>query len=106
MNSVTIVGRAGKDPEMKYFDSGKARTTFSMAVSRWDSKTSAEITDWFNIELWDKTAETAGTYVKKGSLLLIDGRLRVNKFTGKDGQEREYYSIVGNRMRLLGKRAE
>lgn len=106
MNNVVVVGRAGRDPEIKYFESGKCKTTFSMAVSRWDAKTSAETTDWFNIDMWDKLAEIAAEYVKKGSLLWVEGRLTVNKYTGKDGNPREFFSINCNQMRLLGKKAE
>ncbi len=106
MNSVVIVGRAGQDPEVKYFESGKVKTTFSVAVSRWDYKTKANATDWFNIELWDKTAEVAGEYVKKGSQLCIDGRLAVSKWTGADGEQRERYFIRANSMRLLGSKSD
>ena len=60
VNSVVVVGRVGQDPEMKYFDSGKVKTNFSLAVNRWDSRTKEEATDWFNIEVWDKQAEVAG----------------------------------------------
>ena len=102
MNSVVIVGRAGQDPEVKYFESGKVKTTFSLAVGRWDPKTREDGTDWFNIELWDKTAEVAGEYVKKGSLLCLDGRLVSNKWTGADGEQRERFVIRANAMRLLG----
>ena len=65
VNSVVVVGRVGQDPEMRYFDNGKVKTTFSLAVNRWDSRTKEEITDWFNIEVWDKQAEVAGEWVKK-----------------------------------------
>ena len=65
VNSVVVVGRVGQNPEMKYFDSGKVKVNFSVAVNRWDSKTKEEITDWFNIEIWDKQAEFAGEWVKK-----------------------------------------
>ena len=75
INSVVLVGRVGQDPEMKYFESGKVKTTFSMAINRWDAKTKGEVTDWFNIELWDKLAEVAGEYVKKGKLVAVDGNL-------------------------------
>ena len=102
MNNVVIVGRAGKDPEMKYFESGKVKTTFSVAVGRWDSKTKAETTDWFNIELWDKSAEVAGEYVKKGKLVAIDGRLAVNKWKDASGTDREWFTIRANNLRLLG----
>ncbi len=103
MNSVVLVGRAGQDPEMKYFESGKVKTTFSMAISRWDSKSKAEVTDWFNIELWDKAAEVAGEYVKKGRWVGIDGRLVSSKWSGADGVQKERFIIRANSLRLLGK---
>lgn len=108
MNSVVIVGRVGQDPEIKYFnmESEKVKTTFSVAVSRWDYKTKAETTDWFNIELWGKQAEFAGEYVKKGRQVCIDGRLGVSKWTGANGEERERFFIRGNQVRLLGSRNE
>lgn len=106
MNSVVIVGRAGQDPDVKYFESGKVKTTFSVAVSRWDYKTKAETTDWFNIELWDKSAEIAGEYVKKGRQVCIDGRLVSNKWTGADGEQKERFVIRANSMRLLGNKAD
>lgn len=106
MNSVLAVGRAGKDAEIKYFESGKCKASFSLAVSRWDSKTKGEVTDWFNIETWDKTAEFACEYIKKGSLMWLEGRLNVNKYTGKDGKENDYYIINANQIRLLGKKSE
>lgn len=102
INSVVVVGRAGQDPEIRYFDSGKVKTTFSVAVSRWSKN--GEITDWFNIELWDKTAEVAGQYVKKGTQVAIDGRLVVSKWKAQDGTNRERAIIRANNLRLLGKR--
>ena len=102
MNSVVIVGRAGQDPEVKYFDSGKVKTTFSVAVNRWDNKSKAEVTDWFNIELWDKQAEFAGEYVKKGRQVCADGRLVVNKWQGADGQQKSRFVVRCNNLRLLG----
>ncbi len=106
MNSVVIVGRAGQDPEVKYFESGKVKTTFSVAVSRWDYKSKAETTDWFNIELWDKSAEIAGEYVKKGRQVCVDGRLVSNKWTGQDGEQKERFVIRANTLRLLGSKNE
>lgn len=104
MNTVTIVGRTGQDPEVKYFDSGKVRTTFSVAVNRWDSASKSEVTDWYNIEIWDKQAESAGEYIKKGRLLAIDGRLRFNKWTTPDGEKHERAIITASNFRLLGGR--
>ena len=71
MNTATIIGRAGQDAEIRYFESGKVKTTFSLAVGRWDSKTKEEVTDWYNIEVWDKQAEFAGEYIKKADRLLL-----------------------------------
>ncbi len=106
MNSVVIVGRAGQDPEVKYFESGKVKTAFSVAVSRWDYKSKSETTDWFNIELWDKSAEIAGEFVKKGQQVCIDGRLVSSKWTGADGEQRERFIIRANSLRLLGKKSD
>ena len=106
MNSVVLVGRAGQDPEMKYFETGKVKTSFSVAVNRWDSKTKAEVTDWFNVELWDKVAEVAGEYVKKGKLVAIDGRLQARKYQDASGAQKEWYSIVASNLRLLSGRNE
>ena len=106
MNSVVIVGRCGQDPEMKYFESGKVKTTFSLAVNRWDSKTKSEITDWFNVELWDKQAEVAGEYVKKGRQVALDGRLAVSSWTTPQGENRTRDLIRGNNLRLLGSRSD
>ena len=102
INSVVVVGRVGQDPEMKYFESGKVKTTFSLAVNRWDAKTKGEVTDWFNIELWDKLAEIAGEYVKKGKLVAIDGRLAISKWNDASGATRERAFVRAQNMRLLG----
>ncbi len=106
MNSTVIVGRAGQDAEIKYFESGKVRTTFSLAVNRWDSKTKAEVTDWFNIDVWDKQAEFAGEYIKKGRLVAVDGRIQTNKWKDASGEERERFLIVANNVRLLGSKRD
>lgn len=104
INSVVLVGRAGQDPEMRYFESGKVKTTFSVAVGRWSKQ--GEKTDWFNIELWDKQAEVAGEYVKKGGLVAIDGRLSIDKWTAQDGSKRERTVVRANNLRLIGGRRE
>ncbi|MGN1153804.1 MAG: single-stranded DNA-binding protein [Candidatus Gastranaerophilaceae bacterium] len=106
MNSTVVVGRAGQDAEIKYFESGKIRTTFSLAVNRWDSKTKSEVTDWFNIDVWDKQAEFAGEYIKKGRLVAVDGRIQTNKWKDASGEDRERYLIVANNVRLLGSKRD
>lgn len=105
INSVVLVGRVGQDPEMKYFESGKVKTTFSIAVDK-RTKTKDAPPDWFNIELWDKSAEIAGEWVKKGKLVAIEGRLDISSWTDNDGNKRERYFIRGNELRLLGKKNE
>ena len=106
MNTATIIGRAGQDAEIKYFESGKVKTTFSLAVNRWDSKTKEETTDWYNIEVWDKQAEFAGEYIKKGRLVAIDGRISISKWTDQSGDERERFLVVANNVRLLGSKRD
>jgi len=106
MNTATIIGRAGQDAEIKYFESGKIKTTFSLAVNRFDSKTKTEVPDWFNIEVWDKQAEFAGEYVKKGREVAVDGRISISKWTDQTGEERERFLIVANQIRLLGSRRD
>ena len=106
MNSVVVVGRAGQDPEIKYFESGKVKTAFSLAVGRWDSKTKAEVTDWFSVDVWDKQAEFAGEYIKKGRLVVVDGRIAVNKWKDASGVEKERFNIVANNVRLLGSKRD
>ncbi|PIQ26000.1 single-stranded DNA-binding protein [bacterium (Candidatus Blackallbacteria) CG17_big_fil_post_rev_8_21_14_2_50_48_46] len=76
INTVILVGRAGRNPEIKYFESGKTLATFSLAVDRPKSSPDGESqTDWFKIELWGRQAEIAYEYVKKGSLVGIRGRI-------------------------------
>ena len=106
MNTATIIGRAGQDAEIKYFESGKVKTTFSLAVNRFDSKTKTEVPDWFNIEVWDKQAEFAGEYVKKGRQVAVDGRISISKWTDQSGEERERFLIVANQIRLLGSKRD
>ena len=104
INSVVLVGRTGQDPEIKYFESGKVKTVLSVAVNRWTKD--GDKTDWFRVELWDKNAEFAGEYAKKGRQVAIEGRVAFNKWTNNNGESREYYYIRANNIRLLGKKDE
>lgn len=106
MNTATIVGRAGQDAEIRYFESGKVKTSFSLAVSRWDAKSKGEVTDWFNIEVWDKQAEFAGEYIKKGRQVVVDGRISISKWTDQSGEERERFLVIANNVRLLGSKRD
>lgn len=106
MNTVVIVGRAGRDAEIKYYESGKSRATFSLAVNRWDNKTSSEVTDWFNIEVWDKQAEFASNYLKKGRLAAIEGRIRTSNWTDQAGESRQSYIVTATNIKLLGSKKD
>ena len=106
VNSVVLVGRVGQDPEIKHFESGKTKCTFSVAVNRWDSRSKAEVTDWFNIEVWDKQAEVSGEWVKKGSLVGVEGRLVVNKWNAPDGSEAQRFIVRGSNVRLMGSKRD
>jgi single-strand DNA-binding protein len=99
MNTVTVVGRVGRDAseDFKVFDSGKTKARFSVAVNRWDSKTKSEIADWFNIEVWDK----------QGRLVAIDGSIINNRWVDKTtGNEKETFLIRANTIKLLGSKKD
>ena len=101
MNTATVIGRAGQDAEIRYFESGKAKATFSLAVNRWDSKSKENVTDWFNIEVWDKQAQFAGDFVKKGREVAVDGRIQTGSYDDKDGKKVYTTDIVADRVQFL-----
>lgn len=107
MNTIMIVGRVGRDAEIKYFESGKVKATFSLAVGRWDAKTKTEITDWFTCDVWDKQAEFAGEYLKKGSQVAVDGRITKNSWSDRStGEQREMMLVSVTSIRLLGSKRD
>lgn len=103
INIVNLVGRAGGDPEVKYFESGSVLCNLTLAVNR-PVKDSQP--DWFNLEIWGKTAEVAANYVKKGSLIGIQGSLKIETFTNRNGQESSKPVIRVNRLDLLGSKRD
>ena len=109
MNTVTVVGRVGRDASENFnsYESGKTKATFSVAVNRWDSKTKSEVADWFNIDVWDKQAEFAAEYVKKGRLVAVDGRIASRRWNDKvTGEEKEVFYIIANTIKLLGSKKD
>ncbi|MEG3436750.1 single-stranded DNA-binding protein [Pannus brasiliensis CCIBt3594] len=105
LNVVHLVGRAGRDPEVKYFESGKVLCTFTLAVNR-RSKNSDQ-PDWFDLEIWGKTAEVAANYVKKGGLVGIKGLLKMDTWTDKNtGANRSKPVILVDQLDLLGSKRD
>lgn len=105
LNIVTLVGRAGRDPEVKYFESGSVLCNFTLAVNR-PSRNSEE-PDWFNLEIWGKTAEIAGTYVRKGSLIGVQGSLKFEYWQDRaSGVNRSKPVIRVERLELLGSKQD
>jgi single-strand DNA-binding protein len=106
LNRVQLIGRLGKDPEGRYTPTGKQVTHFSLAVSnRWKSKEgeTKEYTEWVNIEAWGRLGEVCQEYLKKGSLIYLEGRLKTDKYE-EDGESRFYTKVVALAIQFLDKR--
>ena len=100
INSVTLVGRAGRDPEVKYFESGTVVANLTMAVNR---RNKNDEPDWFNLEIWGKQAQVAADYVKKGSLIGITGSFKLDSWKDRNtGESRNKPVVRVDRLELLG----
>lgn len=97
---IIIQGNVGKDPESRFSAGGKQIVNFSVAVT--DKHGQNENTTWFRCTAFDKTAEVIEKYVKKGSQILVDGRIACRKYQDKDGVNRESWEVTVDRMQLLG----
>ena len=108
VNKVIVLGNLGKDPEVRYTPNGNAVCNLRIATTRnWKSKDSGEKmeeTEWHSVVLYDRQAEIAGEYLKKGRPVYIEGRLKTRKWTDKEGVERYTTEIVADSMQLLGGR--
>ena len=102
VNKVIILGRLGRDPELRETSGGTTVCRLAVATSRRYTKDGQkqEATEWHDISLFGKTAEIAGQYLKKGSEVYVEGRLHTRKYTGKDGVERYATEIQGEQMQL------
>lgn len=104
LNSINLVGRAGQDPEVKYFESGSVLCKFTLAVNR---PTRNKETDWFDIEVWGKPAEVAANYVRKGSQIGVQGSLRMDSWNDKTtGASRSKVIVRVDRIELLGSKRD
>lgn len=109
VNKVIVVGNIGRDPEIRYMPSGDAATNLSLATTdRYKDKQSGEMkenTEWHRIVFFGKLAEIANQYLKKGSQVYVEGRLRTRKWTDQNQVERYSTEIVGERLQMLGGKA-
>ena len=106
LNRVQLIGYLGKDPESKFTPTGKKVTQFSVAISnRWKNKEgdAKEYTEWVNIEAWGRLGEVCNEYLKKGSLVFVEGRLKTDKFEDK-GENRYYTKVVCLAMQMLDRK--
>lgn len=109
VNKVILVGNVGKDPETRHLESGATVTRFPFATSEvYRNKEGEKVTntDWHNVVLWRNLAEIADKYVKKGSQLYIEGRIKTRSYTDKDGITKYVTEIVGDNLQLLGRRGD
>jgi len=101
-NKVILVGTLTRDPEIRYVGSGAAVTKFRIAVNPNKRDAKPEDTLFIDIVAWEKLAETANTYLKKGSNCLVEGRLSIRQYDDKDGNKRTATEVVINAMQMLG----
>ena len=103
---MTIIGNLGRDPENRYLPSGEQVTSIAVATTdRWRDKATGEqkeATEWHRISFFGKLAEIAGQYLKKGSQVYVEGRIRTRKYTDRDGIERHATEIIGDTIQMLG----
>lgn len=108
VNKVILVGNLGADPEMRYMPNGDAVCNIRVATTEsWKDKQSGEkkeITEWHRVVFYRKLAEIAGQYLKKGSQVYLEGRIRTRKWTDKEGQDRYTTEIEAQEMQMLGRR--
>ncbi|NNM65081.1 MAG: single-stranded DNA-binding protein [Burkholderiales bacterium] len=109
VNKVILIGNLGRAPEMRYAPSGAAVCSVSIATTRqWKDKSGEkrEETEWHRVVFYDRLAEIAGEYLKKGRPVYVEGRLKYGRYTDKDGVERYTTDIVATEMQMLGGRGE
>jgi single-strand DNA-binding protein len=105
INKVILVGHLGKDPEVRHLDNGTAVCNFSLATSEnYTDRTSGERktqTEWHNIVLWRKQAETAEKYLRKGSLIYLEGKIKSRSWEDQEGQKKYITEIIGDNFQML-----
>lgn len=105
LNKMTIIGNLGADPEVRYLDGGAVVAQFNVATTeKYTNRNGEKVeqTEWFRVELWNEQAKVAEKYLKKGNPVYIEGRLRTEVWTDKEGKERTSLRVRANTMQLLG----
>ena len=109
LNKVTLIGNLGADPEIRFMPSGGSVANIRLATTRrWKDKQSGdrkEATEWHRVVFFNRLAEIAGEYLKKGSQIYVEGRLQTRKWQGQDGQDHYTTEILGEEMHMLGSRS-
>ncbi|MBM4342252.1 MAG: single-stranded DNA-binding protein [Deltaproteobacteria bacterium] len=108
-NRVILIGNLGHQPELKYTTSNRPVCELRIAVNRvWNDRNGQrqEKTDWFSVEVWDKTAEFCERYLTKGRAILVEGRLSNDEWTDKEGQKRTKTKVVADRVQFVGNRGD
>jgi len=109
LNRVMLIGRLGRDPEMRYTASGTPVTSFSLATDEFWKDQNGERqrrTEWHNIVVWSKLAETCNQYLTKGKLVYIEGRLQTREWDDRDGNKRKTTEIIASEMKMLDRRQD
>ena len=108
VNKVILIGNLGRDPEVRYTPGGSAVCNISLATTRnWKNKESGERqeeTEWHRVVFYDRLAEIAGEYLKKGRPVYVEGRLKTRKWQGQDGKDNYTTEVIATEMQLLGSR--
>jgi single-strand DNA-binding protein len=109
VNKVILIGRVGKDPELRYAPSGVAVASYSLATNsrqKSDDGSWEDLTEWHSIKSFGKNAEFTGEYVKKGTLLFVEGRIQTNSWEDQQGQKRYRTEIICSASQLLGSKSD
>ena len=110
LNKVMLIGNVGKDPEVRHFENGSVTSSFSLATTdRYKDKNSGETretTEWHNIVCWRQLAEFSGKYIKKGTQLYIEGRIRTRSYTDQTGVTKYITEILADSIQLLGRKGD
>lgn len=108
-NKIILIGNLGKDPELRYTPQGTPVCSFSMATNEKRKSASGEMQDtttWFRVTLWNKQAENASKYLQKGRPVYIEGRLRLEEYTDREGKTRQTLEVTGTDMQFIGSRGD